>query len=167
MDTKYIKIAPEIVLSIGDRTVFKNNDSKGEIIELHINIENWYGDDLLITNFNNCIVTEQLKTRLEKDCFTGFEFAKMKVTKDEYFDDNYQLDNPLPKFFWMKITGQRNSDDIFFENYDLYVSERMLLFLQNDFSVNNMEINPTKSELHSFILELIEKDKQKLKNGNK
>ena len=55
MDIKYIKVIPEIVLSIGDRTIFKNNGSNDEIIELHINLENWSGDDLLITNLNNCI----------------------------------------------------------------------------------------------------------------
>ncbi|GHT59722.1 hypothetical protein AGMMS50239_07030 [Bacteroidia bacterium] len=50
---KYIKIIPEIVLSIGNRTVYKNNDNKEEILKLHISLENWYGDDFLITNFDN------------------------------------------------------------------------------------------------------------------
>ena len=155
---KYIKIVPEIVLSIGDRTVFINDNSNDEIIKLHINLENWLGDDLL-WNFPEVIVTKKLKEALEKTDFTGFEFDKMEVTKDVYFYDNYKLKKPLPKFYWMKVTGNENKDDIFLQNWDLYISERLLIYLKDNHNIDNAEINPVyDKDTDDFIMSLIQRD---------
>ena len=57
----YKRVLPEILLDLGEKTVFDNPDSPTkEIVKLHINIENWLGDDLL-WNFPETIVTERLK----------------------------------------------------------------------------------------------------------
>jgi hypothetical protein len=129
-------------------------------MKLHIKLENWFGDDFLITNFNNCIISDYLKQIFQKGKFTGFIFDNVRITKDIYFKDNYQLNKKIPKFHWMKIVGEKNKDDIFFENYDLYISNKMLIFLQNNSTINNMRINPQKDEMDDFISELIKKDKK-------
>ena len=148
-------------MDLGNKTIFDNIDSPTKkIIELHINIENWYGDDLL-WNFPEVIVTKKLKEALEKVEFTGFEFWNMKVTKDEYFDNNYQLDKPLPKFYWMKVIGDESKDDIFLKNWDLYISERLLEYLENNHNINNAEIAPIyDDETDNFIMSLIQSQKK-------
>lgn len=164
---KYIKILPEIIVGLGDHTVFDNPESPTkEIIKFHINIENWLGDDLL-WNFPETIVTERLKIDLENNFFSGFSFDDILITKDEYFDYNFSNANHgkiLPKFYWMKIIGVENKDDFFLKKGELYISEDAFHYVKNNYSVNNLIIEPQKNEFDDFILSLVEKDKQKLKN---
>ncbi|OXA75491.1 hypothetical protein B0A58_08715, partial [Flavobacterium branchiophilum NBRC 15030 = ATCC 35035] len=121
----YKRVLPEILLDLGEKTVFDNPDSPTkEIVKLHINIENWLGDDLL-WNFPETIVTERLKKDFDQNIFTGFIFDDILITKDIYFYDNYHLNKPLPKFYWMKINGHENIDDFFIKKSELYISERV------------------------------------------
>ena len=155
----YKKVLPETLLDIGDNTVFDDPDSaKKSIVKLHINLENWLGDDLL-WNFPEAIVTEKLRQSLEGSSFSGFYFAEMEVTFDTYFEDNYQLDIPIPKFYWMKVNGVENVDDVFIKDYELYLSERIFDFLSKKHSIKNLTVN-FKSDLEDFILGLIERDKK-------
>ena len=75
----YKRVLPEILLDLGEKTVFDNPDSPTkEIVKLHINIENWLGDDLL-WNFPETIVTERLKKDFEQNIFTGFLFNDILI----------------------------------------------------------------------------------------
>lgn len=159
----YKKILPEIVVGLGDKTEFDKNQN---IIKLHLEIENWLGDDLL-WSFPETIVTERLKKDLENNIFTGFLFEDFLVTKDIYFDDNYHLKIPLPKFYWMKINGIEEKNDFYMKANELFISEKSLTYINDNYSLNNAEIEPTKALLHDFILELLEKDKKKLDDSNK
>lgn len=88
----YKKVLPEILLDLGDKTVFDNDSSPvKKTIKLHINLKNWHGDDLL-WNFPETIVTQKLKEDLESNVFTGIEFDNLIISNDEYFEDNYHLD---------------------------------------------------------------------------
>jgi hypothetical protein len=154
---KYDLLKPEIMLDIGDNTVeTKQNGTE----HLHIDLENWFGDDLLETSSFDYVVSERLKIFLEQSDFTGFEIKPMEITESEYFEDNYNLDVPLPKFYWMKIIGKVNKDDFYLEGkIDLYCSEKLLVQLKKIFTLNNLEVNPVKDkELDAFLDQLIEDD---------
>ncbi|GHT59719.1 hypothetical protein AGMMS50239_07020 [Bacteroidia bacterium] len=158
---EYKNIVPEIIVGLGDKTEFAEKEPPFKTVtKLHTRLEDWLGDDLML-NSNCCIVTEALKKALEKTELTGFEFAEMRVTKDEYFDDNYQLNKPLPKFYWMKITGTQNVDDLFLDSIDdLYASNIFLSFLKNGFQINHLNIDPKyDKETDDFIMSLIKRDK--------
>ncbi len=158
----YKKVLPEILLDLGEKTVFDNPGSPTkEIVKLHINIENWLGDDLL-WNFPETIVTERLKKDFDQNIFTGFIFDDILITKDIYFYDNYHLNKPLPKFYWMKINGHENIDDFFIKKSELYISERVYNYIKENYLINNIQIDIQKNEFDDFILSLIEADKKKL-----
>jgi hypothetical protein len=156
----YKRVLPEILLDLGEKTIFNNPESPiKEIIKFHINIENWLGDDLL-WNFPETIVTERLKKDFENNVFTGFLFDDILITKDVYFYDNYHLDKPLPKFYWMKINGKENEDDFFIKASELYISERVYNYLKKKYLINNIQIDLQKNEFDDFILSLIAADKK-------
>jgi hypothetical protein len=158
----YKKIVPEIMVDLGDNTIYENPNASTakKILKLHINLENWLGDDLL-TNHPVFIVTENLKEKLDKNIYSGFLFDDMEVTKDIYFKDNYHLNKALPKFFWMKINGKKGNDDLYEEDFDLYASERFIKYLQGNFTTNNLEINPERNEFDDFIDKMIADRKNK------
>ena len=145
------------MFDIGDNTVqTKQNGTQ----HLHVDLENWFGDDLLETSSLDYVVSERLKLFLEKSDFSGFDFDTIEITKAEYFDDNYDLDIPLPKFYWMKIIGKADKNDFYLESkIDLYCSERLLIKLRELFSLNNLEIDPVKDdELEAFLNQLLDED---------
>jgi len=116
---KYNKIVPEVIVGLGEHTEYYQ-DLKS-IKKLHIDLEDWLGDDLMKCH-PAYIVTENLKNGLQSHKFNGFQFDDIEVTKGEHFEDNFQLDISLPKFYWMKITGKKDDDD-------LYISPDKFLFL--------------------------------------
>ena len=158
---KYHIIEPEVIVGIGEKTEFlENRPPYKTVIKLHINLEDWLGDDLML-NSNCYIVTESLKNSLQKSEYSGFEFHDLELTKDEYFDDNYHQDRSLEKFYWMKINGERHMNDLFMNNLELYASERLLNFLQKNFQTKYLRIDPIyDKETDDFILSLIARDKQ-------
>ena len=158
---KYHLLKPEIMLDIGDNTIeTKQNGTE----YLHVDLENWLGDDLLETSSFDYVVSERLKLFLEKSIFSGFDFETIEVTKAEYFDDNYGLDIPLPTFYWMKIIGKKNKNDFFLENkIDLYCSDILLENLKLGFMLNNLEIDSEKdNDLEDFLDKMIANRKKNL-----
>ncbi|GAA4207947.1 hypothetical protein GCM10022289_31140 [Pedobacter jeongneungensis] len=163
---KYQKTVPEIMMDLGENTVFDNPHSVHQkIIHLHINLENWLGDDLL-WNLPETIVTERLKNALEHEKYTGFTFDEIEVTKDVYFDDNYHLNKPFPKFYWMKVNGKEDIDDVFLKEYTLFMSDRFLKYLKINFSIDHLEINPTRNEFDDFIDKMISDSKKGTREEN-
>ena len=160
----YKRVLPEILVSLGDNTVFDDPDSpQKNIVKLHMNLENWLGDDLL-WSFPEVIVTEKLRHSLKENKFSGFYFTEIEVTFDTYFEDNYHLDIPIPNFYWMKVNGKEDVDDIFIKKSQLYLSEKLFDFLSKNFSINNLKVN-YKSPLEDFILGLVERDKKNQNNA--
>lgn len=154
-DMNYFLVEPEVMVDLGDDTVFDETDSaNGTIKFLHIELESWGGDDLL-TNHPIFVVTEQLKIGLEQTDFTGFTFDTMKITKGEYFDNGYDLDKPVPNFYWMKINGEPDIDDFVIKDCELYISSRVLEYLKMNFQIENMDIDRPKDEFDDFIEELL------------
>ena len=163
--SKYIKIQPEVIVGLGERTIFKELEPPFITLEnLQIELEDWLGDDLMEC-FPAYIVTKNLKEALEKSKFSGFEFKKMEVSKAEYFEDNYQLDIELPKFYWMVAVGAFGNGDVVLSSKDeLFISERLLNFLKEKFITKIMDIDPEQdSEQEDILKKLLERAKSRLK----
>ncbi|MCS4533829.1 hypothetical protein [Neisseria montereyensis] len=162
----YLRVLPEIVVGLGDDTEYDNDTSpKKKITKLHLNIEDWLGDDLM-WNFPETIVTLRLKDGLKKTQFSGYYFDEIKVTKDIYFDYNFsntKHGKPLPPFYWMRITGKEGVDDFFVKEGELYVSERAFQFIKDNYDIHHLEIEPKEDEFDELIKNLIQKDLAKQK----
>jgi len=146
----YKKIIPEIMVDLGERTVFEDLRHPYHILRLHIHLESWAGDDLL--EIAPCfIVTEILMRSLLDSEFTGFHFDDLEVTTDQYFEDNYNLDKDLPDFYWMKVNGVENRDDVFIDSDHLYLSDKLLNSLQFHFDIKNAIVDPERNEFDELL----------------
>lgn len=158
---QYQTVQPEVIVGLGEETEFLEKKAPFLIVtKLHIQLEDWLGDDLM--ECHPCyIVTEKLKKDLQKSKFKGFEFSEMTVTKDEYFNDNYQLAKPLPVFHWMKINGKQDIDDICIgSGKSLLIDEQMLKYLKENFTLNYMDIDPERNEFDDLLDKMIAESKK-------
>jgi hypothetical protein len=160
---KYIKIEPEVIVGMGKNTIINNSIHPPVVSKLHINLEDWLGDDLM-ENFPVFIVTETLKNGLENSNFTGYKIQNLKLTKDENFEDNYQLDKKLPNFFWLVINGKKDINDFYIdETLSLNVSEKLFSFFKK-YNLNNCVIDEN-SEINKEVNKIFEEfEKRKINN---
>jgi hypothetical protein len=158
----YNIIQPEVVVGIGENTEFEEKTPPFLTLKkLHINLEDWLGDDLMECH-PAYIVTETLKIGLENSNFSGFTFQNMEVTKDEYFDNNYQQKKSLPIFYWMKVDGKKDVDDLFIgDAKSLLINEDLLKYLKSDFSTKYLEIDPERNEFDDLLDKMIAESKNK------
>ncbi|GAL82602.1 hypothetical protein JCM19274_5677 [Algibacter lectus] len=148
----YIKIQPEVICGLGEKTTFKEFEPPFKtILNLHIDLEDWLGDDLMEC-YPAFIITEKLKKGLEISDFSGFKFSEMEVSKAEYFEDNYQLEKPVPIFFWLQVIGQEFADDILLnDKKELYLKPKLLKYLQGKFNVNYLQVEPQRNEFDDLL----------------
>ncbi len=131
---EYIKANPEVICGLGMKTRFANQDNT-KVEKLHIHLEDWLGSDLMEC-YPCFIVTKPLAKALLTSEFSGFDICRLKRTKDRYFKDNYQLKKRLPRFRWMKITGQAESDDFGIDDENsLILSARAWQWLLANFNL--------------------------------
>ena len=160
---KYNKLNPEVIVGLGERTEFLEKEAPFKTVtKLHIQLEDWLGDDIM--ECHPCyIVTEELKIALENSDFTGYELAEMEVTRDEYFANNYQLKKALPKFYWLKIKGQKQIDDLYIsENDDLMSDSRFTELILNKFSHSYLDVDKEEdAEQQDLLKRLLERAKQR------
>lgn len=104
-------LRPEVAGSIhGDNSIIEDVSARPPKIKyLDYRFDGWLGDDLL-ESVIVFIVTERLKNALIGVSPTGVEFATMTTSKSEQFEHFYP-NKQLPKFIWLKITGQAGIDD--------------------------------------------------------
>lgn len=158
---EYKKIQPEVIVGLGNDTEFLEQKPPFKtIINLHIDLEDWLGDDLM--ECNSCyIVTEQLKNDLENTTYKGFEFVDLELTLGEYFKENYRQKKDLPNFYWLKVIGRKDIDDLYIGDESmLYVSDDFLKFLTNKFVVNYLEIEPERDEFDDLLDRMIAESKR-------
>lgn len=125
---KYIKVDPEVIVGMGEHIVIDNSIYPPKVQNLHINVEDWMGDDIM-ENFPVYIITERLKKGLQATDFKGFKINNLELTIDEYFFENYQLKKEIPKFYWLLVIGKNNKDDLYIDDQNiLNISENCFYF---------------------------------------
>lgn len=158
---KYIKIEPEVIVGLGEDTNIDTSTIPPVVKELHINLEDWLGDDLM-ENYPVFIVTEPLKSNLETTAYSGYRIEDLKLTFDEYFENNYRLEKEIPKFYWMILSGIKGKDDFYIDSSQvLNVSSQAFSFLKK-FNLKNavFEDDATSKEVDK-IFEIFEKREKK------
>jgi hypothetical protein len=134
-------IEPEVIVGLGDNTEMDQTQHPPLVTELHIELEDWLGDDLLET-FPCYLATDALTAGLQKEGFSGFEVADVELTLGEYFENNYHLAKPIPTFKWLKIKGKIESDDFSLtDKTKLCISERAWWYIKNNFAVQYARID--------------------------
>ncbi|MBD8082520.1 hypothetical protein [Chryseobacterium caseinilyticum] len=74
-----------------------------------------------------------MKENIKNQAFTGYMIKDVEISMAEYFFNNYTLDKPIPKFYWLKINGIENMDDLYIRSEKkLFCSERLINFLTNN-----------------------------------
>lgn len=155
----YTVVQPEVIVGLGEHTIFDTEvpvkGQKRKVISLHIQLEDWLGDDLM--ECHPCyIVTEKLKNALVQSDYTGFVIDALELTKDEYFFSNYNLKKVLEPFYWLKINDNKKGPDIFVdETSHLNISQSLLAFLKKSFSVQYMDINPERDEFDDLLDDML------------
>lgn len=125
---KYIKVDPEVIVGMGEHIVIDNSIYPPKVQNLHINVEDWMGDNIM-ENFPVYIITERLKKGLQATDFKGFKINNLELTIDEYFFKNYQLKKEIPKFYWLLVIGKNNKDDLYIDDQNiLNISENCFYF---------------------------------------
>lgn len=157
----YKIVQPEVIVGLGNKTEFGEDAPPFKTVKkLHINLEDWLGDDLM--ECHPCyIITDNLKKGLESTDFSGFTFDRLELDRDEYFPDNYRLKKPLPLFHWLKITGKMNVDDVYIgEGKSLFCSDKFIKYLKENFTVNYLTIDPQKNEFDDLLAQMIADSKK-------
>ncbi len=87
-----------------------------------------------MTTLGYFIVTDRLKSKIEKEGFSGYEFGKAKTSKSQ----EYKLSlarRPRefpPVCHWLKVTGKAGTDDFgIYEKTTLVVSDKVLAVLKS------------------------------------
>jgi hypothetical protein len=131
-------LMPEVAGGLGDGTVIDRSTTPPIVSRLHYVMEGWLGDDLLET-FPCYIVTERLGNALRSQSLSGIAFGSVQVSKSQQFEDLYP-NRQLPKFFWLKVTGNAGRDDFGLSaDFNLVVSDHALGILRR-FNLSNCEI---------------------------
>ncbi|MBL7728215.1 MAG: hypothetical protein JNM68_11030 [Dinghuibacter sp.] len=154
-------IQPEVIVGLGERTEYAETAPPFKTVKhLHIHLEDWLGDDLM--ECHPCyIVTEKLKLALLQSAFTGFVIEDMEQDTSEYFFDNYRLAKELPLFYRLVVNGEPGKHDLYVgDGAKLYASKAFISFLEKDFSVKYMEINPERNEFDDLLDKMIAESKK-------
>jgi hypothetical protein len=147
-------LEPEVDGEIGENTVYDNfddvryRDAKPEISKLHFIFSGWLGDDI-IESTPCFIVTDKLKTEIEKSELIGYEFQDVEISLSDEFIEIYP-NRDIPQFKRLIPKGNvvvkggsyvtwTGEDFNFSDKSYLVVSERALNILK-EFNVDNCDL---------------------------
>ena len=126
---KYYVVEPEAAGGFGPKSILNPKVRPPSVTKFHYEFDVWLGDPLL--EAVGCfIVTEALKNEIQAMNATGVSFSSVEVSKSGQFEDLYP-NCQLPKFVWLKVTGQAGKNDFGLSSKDcLVVSERIMKILE-------------------------------------
>ena len=147
-------LEPEVAGEIGENTIYDNFDdvkyrcAKPEISKLHFIFSGWLGDDI-IESTPCFIVTDKLKTEIEKNELIGCEFQDVEISLSDEFIEIYP-NRDIPQFKRLIPKGSvvvegeiystwTGEDFSFSDKSYLVVSERALNILK-EFNVDNCDL---------------------------
>ena len=102
-------LEPEVAGGWGDETVADTAVHPPIVSRLHYEFEGWLGDELL-ASFPCFIVSERVAAALEASRLTGFALDEVTISTSPEFEDLHP-DVSLPRFRWLKVSGQAGVDD--------------------------------------------------------
>lgn len=115
---------------LGEHTVMDRETVPPRVSKLHYVFEGWLGDDLLET-YPCFTMTKLMAERLTQLDATGFTVREVEVSTSGAFED-YFLNQELPEFLWLDVTGTPAQDDLGLESdARLVVSARVLGVLRS------------------------------------
>jgi hypothetical protein len=160
----FFEINPEVIVGLGDYTTFKKNNPH-EVEVLHIELEDWLGDDIMEI-FPCFVITENLEMTLLKTKFTGYYTCFLSITLNEYFENNHASGKTLPTFKWLKVTGTPYFDDFGIDNKTkkMVISESVFDLLKQAFSINYLTVG--NDDADAFMAEFL-KDDSMAKDGGR
>lgn len=150
----FYMLEPEVAGEIGENTVYanfeevKNNGVQPIISKLHFEFSGWLGDDI-IESTPCFLVTEKLKTHIEKNKLIGYEFQNVEITLSDEFIELYP-NRELPTFYRLipkgkikvenGVCSEWSGDDFNFSNKSyLVVSNKAFLILKK-FNIKNCDV---------------------------
>lgn len=112
---------PEVSGQIGEKTLLNTNTHPPIVERLHFIFYGWLGDDL-IECFPCFLVSEKLKILLQKTNFSGFLIKDCETElSEEILIMQPQI--VLPKFYWLDVGHDKNSDLFIDESLKLQVTD--------------------------------------------
>jgi hypothetical protein len=157
----YKIIQPEVIVGLGEKTEFLEKEAPFKTItKLHIKLEDWLGDDLMEC-FPCYIITENLKNELIINNFSGYKIKDLEITMSEYFFNNYTLQKPIPKFYWLIIDGIEDKTDIYLgKEKKLFCNDRLINLITSKFNIKYLDINPQRNEFDDLLDQMINESKK-------
>lgn len=124
----YYVVEPEVAGELGPGTSFDRSSSPVTVTRLEYRFTDWSGD-ALVESAPCFIVTDMLAERITREGLTGVAFDPVTVTLSPEGEE--LIDESLPQWLWLKITGWPGASDIGLnDDLTLVVSERALSVLQ-------------------------------------
>jgi hypothetical protein len=122
--TTFHILEPEVAGDLGPATVIDSSTQPPTIVKLQYAFNVWLGDDLL-TSHPCFIVSERLRTGLEKLNGTGYGFDDVGISTEGSLGGHDV--SKWPHFYWLKVIGVAGADDAgLSSDQRLVVSDRFL-----------------------------------------
>ncbi len=136
-------LEPEFAGPLGPRTVTNHSVHPPQVSSLHIEFDRqtWRGDHLLEA-YPCFLVTENLRRVIEASANSGFQFDTLLETR---VAPTRKLEpfRPLPKLWWLKVTGKAGQDDLGLSaNHCLVVDQRVIFEMKRQCQLNYCNIYP-------------------------
>lgn len=124
----YYELKPDVAGQDGENMEFDPSVHPPRVFHLHVEIDNWAGDDL-IENYPCYIVTDVLGCTLKDTGMSRYELRDLEVSLAPEGQEILAASGiaQLPTFRWLYVTGSAGQDDIGVTSQGrLVVSDRAL-----------------------------------------
>lgn len=120
----YYYLEPEVAGELGPGTVMDTTVHPPVVSRLEYRFTDWLGDSL-VESFPCYLVTDELAGQIEEATLDGAALDDVQVTLSPEAEE--LLDQPLPSWKWLKITGKAFQSDFgISDDNRLTVSERAM-----------------------------------------
>ena len=133
-------VEPEVAGTLGERTVLDNATHPRTVNRLHYQFEGWLGD-VLLESYPAFIITDQVREALLEMEASGVGFGEVEVTTTKGFTELYP-DRVLPKFVWLKPSGQVGRDDFATAGDGRLILSQRVVNLLNKLGLSNALVEP-------------------------
>ena len=126
----FYELTPEVSGQLGEKTVINTKVHPPIVSKLDFVFDGWLGDDI-IECFPCFLISENLKKKLEQVKLAGYIIDECELSISQLFMQVHP-GLKLPKFYWFKITGQKDNADFWLsDKHNLIVSDAALNVLKS------------------------------------